>query len=64
MIVISLEMSDEPILFTFVLEKRRLKVISRIILKHISVMPDMRRWMQADHNVSETGGREVPCKQR
>ena len=27
-------------------------------------MPDMRRWMQADHNVSETGGREVPCKQR
>lgn len=27
-------------------------------------MPDMRRWMQADHNVSETGGREVPLKRR
>lgn len=27
-------------------------------------MPDMRRWMQANHNVSETGGREVPLKRR
>ena len=27
-------------------------------------MPDMRRWMQANHNVSETGGKEVPVSCR